>query len=317
MIYDFPSTELSKRIAREYGYDEFIIRRWINFFGERNTIEIVKAFEEGIPKYIRVNTIKIDEERLLEKLRKRGFSIEKTEIPYCYEVLEEPYSIGATPEFLMGYYYVMDKSSCIPPLVLDPKPNEVVVDFTAAPGGKTTFLSQLMKNRGVVVAIEANRERIQSLIDNIHRMGAMNVVVLNMDANDFPKLGIRADKVLLDAPCSCEGVIYKDKSRKTSRGAKDIEFCSKMQRKLIISAYNSLKRGGILVYSTCSLTPEENELVLEYLLEMCRCELMEIEWGDNALDLNLKFKNEIKKAKRFYPHKHRCAGFFVAKIKKV
>ena len=317
MIYDHPSTEFSKRIAAEYGYNEFIIRRWLKFFGNE-TIEIVRAFERGVPKYIRVNTIKIDENKLLEKMRKRGFLLKETEVPYCYEVLKEPYSVGATPEFLMGFYYVMDKSSCIPPIVLDPKPSEIVVDFAASPGGKTTFISQLMRNRGVVLAVEASKERIQALLDNIHRMGAMNVAVLNMDASKFPKLGIKADKILLDAPCSGEGIIHKDKTRKTSRGARDIEFCSAMQRRLIISAYDSLKKGGILVYSTCTLTPEENELVVDHLLQKRECKLIEIKWGDDALTLpDLQFSDEIKKARRFYPHKHKTSGFFVAKIKKI
>jgi NOL1/NOP2/sun family putative RNA methylase len=316
MIYDFPSTEVSRKLALQYGYDEFIIRRWLEFFGDE-TLEIVRAFENGVPKYIRANTLKIDEEELIERLEKRGFILKRTEVPYCYEVAEEPYSIGATPEFLMGYYYVMDKSSCIPPLALNPESGEVVVDFASSPGGKTTFISQLMKNSGVVLAVEANKERIQPLLDNIHRMGAVNVAVLNMDAAKFPDLNIKADKILLDAPCTGEGVIHKDKTRKTSRGAKDIEFCSTIQKKLILSAFDSLKSGGQLVYSTCTLTPEENELVVDYLLEERDAELVEIEWGDEALELpEIKNKDEIKKAKRFYPHKHRTSGFFVAKIRK-
>ncbi|MCS7130024.1 MAG: SAM-dependent tRNA/rRNA cytosine-C5 methylase, partial [Archaeoglobaceae archaeon] len=111
MILDFPSTAKSKELAKKYHYDEFIIRRWLHFFGEE-AVKIVEAFERGIPKYIRVNTIKISENELIERLKKRGFNLEKTEVPFCYEVLEEKYSIGATPEYLMGYYYVMDKSSC-------------------------------------------------------------------------------------------------------------------------------------------------------------------------------------------------------------
>ncbi|MEM4473058.1 MAG: NOL1/NOP2/sun family putative RNA methylase [Archaeoglobaceae archaeon] len=311
MIIDFPSTEKSKKIAKKYGYDEFIIRRWLNFFGEKEALEMIEAFEKGIPKYIRVNTIKISEEELLHRLEDRGFKLKKTEVPYCYEVLEEKYSIGATPEYLMGYYYIMDKSSCIPPLALDPKPNELIVDFCASPGGKTTFLAMLMKNRGIIIAIEPQKERLQALIDNVNRMGAMNVAVLNMDARDFPKLGIRADKILLDAPCTGEGIIFKDKTRKTDRGIKDIIFCSRLQKELIISAYDSLKKGGILVYSTCSLTPEENELVIEHLLLKRKAELMEVEYGEKALSLT---KTDLSKARRFYPHKHRCAGFFVAKI---
>jgi len=312
-VLDFPSDQRSKEIARKYGYDEFIIRRWLRFFGE-DALKLVEAFERGIPKYIRVNTLKISESELLKRLESRGFRLERTEVPYCYEVVEERYSMGATPEYLMGYYYIMDKSSCVPPLVLQPKPEEIVVDLSASPGGKTTFLAMLMQNRGVILAVEPQKERLQALIDNVNRMGAMNVAILNIDGRDFPKLGIKADKVLLDAPCSGEGIIFKDESRKRDRGMEDIAFCSSLQRELIISAFDSLKPGGILVYSTCSLAPEENELVIEYLLDKREAELLEVEYGEKALNLT---KRDLSKAKRFYPHIHRCAGFFVAKIIKL
>ncbi len=317
MIYDFPSTPLSSRIAKEYGYDEFIIRRWLRFFGDE-TLEIVRAFEEGVPKYIRVNTLKITSSELVERLTDRGFELAETEVPFCYEVIEEPYSIGATPEYLMGYYYVMDKSSCIPPLVLDPKPSDVVIDMAAAPGGKTTMISMLMENRGVVIAVEPQPERVQALIDNIHRMGAMNVAVLKADARSLPAIGIAADRILLDAPCTGEGIIFKDPSRKVDRGATDIKFCSTLQRELILAAFDCLKKGGILVYSTCSLTPEENELVIDHLLGRRSARLEEIGFGCQALLLpEIEHREEIRKARRLYPHKHKCAGFFVAKIRKV
>lgn len=313
MILDYPSTQDSQEIARKYGYDEFIIRRWLHFFG-KETLEIIEAFEKGLPKFIRVNTIKIKEDELLRRLEERGFKLRKTEVRFCYEVVKEKYSIGATPEYLMGYYYVMDKSSCVPPLVLDPKPGEVVADFCASPGGKTTFMAMLMENRGNILAIEPQKERLQALIDNINRMGAMNVAILNMDARDFPKLGIKVDKVLVDAPCTGEGIIFKDKTRKTDRGKEDILFCSKLQKELITSAYNSLKKEGILVYSTCSMTPEENEFIVDYLLSNRNAELLNIEFGEAALKVT---ERDLSKAKRFYPHKHKCAGFFVAKIKKI
>lgn len=320
MVLDFPSTPLSKEIARKFGYDEFIIRRWLNFFGKEETLKLVEAMERGIPKHIRVNTLKIDENELIERLSERGFVLEKTEVPFCYKVIKEPFSIGATPEYLMGYYYVMEKSSCIPPLALNPKPGEIVVDFASSPGGKTTFLAQLMQNKGVLIAIEVNEERLPPLIDNIHRMGVLNAVVLKMNAVRFKNLGIKADKILLDAPCSGEGVIHKDKSRKTDRGAKDIEFCSALQKDLIESAIMSLKPGGVLVYSTCSLTPEENEFVIQWVLDRFDVKLEEIKWGDPALteipNTDIVFSEEIGKCRRFYPHKHETSGFFVAKIVK-
>ncbi|RLI78789.1 SAM-dependent tRNA/rRNA cytosine-C5 methylase [Archaeoglobales archaeon] len=321
-IVDFPSTKKSRRLAEKYGYDEFIVRRWLNFFGDE-AVNLIKAIENGLPKYIRINTIKIDEDRLLKKLNKRGFVLSKTDIPFCYMVKEEPYSIGATPEYLMGYYYVMDKSSCIPPLALNPKKGDVVVDFAASPGGKTTFISQLMGNRGVIIAIEANKERIQPLIDNVHRMGCLNIAILNMNAVKFNQLNIKVDKILLDAPCTGEGIIHKDKTRKVSRGKEDIEFCHSLQFDLIKSAFESLKKDGMLVYSTCSLTPEENEMVIDALLNEYngKATVEEVDWGDEAFvsipNTKIKFNKQLRKARRFYPHKHETSGFFVAKIRKL
>lgn len=317
MIIDFPSTDFSKELSLEFGYDEFIIRRWERFFGRSETEKLVKAMEE-VPKYIRVNTIKIDEEMLVGKLEKRGFKLKKTEVDYCYEVKEEPYSVGATPEYLMGHYYIMDKSSCIPPIVLEPSRSDLVVDFASSPGGKTTMLSQLMDNKGRIIAIEGKRERLPQLIDNIHRMGALNIAIIHMDSAKFFKTGIKADKILLDAPCTGEGIIHKDPTRKKSRNEDDIKFCSSLQTKMLESAIRSLKEGGVLVYSTCSLTPEENELVIQRMLQKFNIQLEEIRYGSPAFTeiAGMKLDPDLSKARRFYPHVHRCSGFFVAKIVK-
>lgn len=314
-VFDFPSSNFSKKLAEKYGYDEFIIRRWERIFGREETEKLVVAME-NVPKYIRVNTIKADEDKTISQLEERGFLLEKTEVEFCYEVKKEPYSTGATPEYLMGYYYIMDKSSCIPPLALEPEESDFIVDFASSPGGKTTMMAQLMKNRGKILAIEGNRERIQPLIDNIHRMGVLNTAVLHMNSAEFYKLGIKADKILLDAPCTGEGIIHKDPSRKKSRGKDDIVFCSSLQTKMLESAIKSVKKGGIIVYSTCSLTPEENELVIQRMLENYNIHLEEISYGEPALTKigDLRLDMEIKKARRFYPHKNRCSGFFAAKI---
>ena len=317
MLIDFPSTKESKDLAKRFGYNEFIVRRWINFFGYDETVELIKAMEKGIPKHIRINTIKIDELELIERLRDRGFILKKTEIPFCYKVLNEPYSIGATPEYLMGYYYVMEKSSCIPPLILNPKLDELVVDFASSPGGKTTFIAQLMKNRGVILALEAKRERIQPLIDNIHRMGVLNTAVIQMNSVKFCNLNLKVDKILLDAPCSGEGVIHKDRDRKKFDGKRDIEFCSRIQRDLISSALKSLKPGGVLVYSTCTFAPEENEFVIQFALERFDVKVERVKWGEKALAKKFDLDKEIERCRRFYPHKHETSGFFVAKLVKL
>jgi len=315
IVLDFPSTKFSREIAEKHGYDEFIIRRWERIFGKEMTERLIAGMEK-VPRYIRINTLKADEDEVLGRLEKRGFVIVKTEVDYCYEVKEEPYSIGATPEYLMGYYYVMDKSSCIPPLALEPEPTDLVVDFASSPGGKTTMIAQLMRNKGKIIAIEGKRERIQALIDNLHRMGVLNCMTIHMNSAEFWKTRIKADKILLDAPCTGEGIIHKDPSRKISKSSEDIKFCSALQTAMLESAIKTLKVGGCLVYSTCSLTPEENEFVINRVLEKFEVHLEKISYGEPALTevAGIKLNSEIKKARRLYPHIHRCSGFFIAKI---
>jgi NOL1/NOP2/sun family putative RNA methylase len=313
---DFPSTTQSRKIAEKYGYSEFVIRRWLNFF--EDALELIEKSEEGIPKYIRVNTLKTEESELIRRLKNRSFDVKKTDVPFCYEVVKEAYSSGATPEYLMGYYYIMDKSSCVPPITLDPEPSDVIADFASSPGGKTTLLAQLMKNQGVILAVESNYSRALSLIDNIHRMGVMNTAVIQMDARKFPELNIKADKILLDAPCSCEGIMHRKSSRKSTFRPEDIVTCSDIQLRLIDSAIKSLKKEGVLVYSTCSMSPEENEMVVQRVLDEYPVKLEKINWGDAAFtevpNTDIKLSREMRKARRFYPHKHQTSGFFVAKI---
>jgi NOL1/NOP2/sun family putative RNA methylase len=314
-IIDFPSTSESKRLAKQYGYNEFIVRRFLNLF--ENGKELIEAMESTLPTYIRINTLKKREETVISLLEERGFSLKETPYSYMYEVVDAPYSPGATPEYLMGYYYIQDASSAIPPLALEPNKQDVVVDMCAAPGGKTTFLAQLMNNEGVIIAAEINRERINSLIHNIHRCGVINTLVMKVDAKKLPEIGIMADKVLLDAPCTGEGIIHKDPSRKTSRDLKDLIFCSTMQRELVDSALKLVKKGGIIVYSTCSLAPEENEMVVQYVIDNYPVRLEEVSYGSPALLKagKYEFSRQMKKAKRFFPHIHKTSGFFVARIR--
>jgi len=315
-IIDFPSDERSRKLAEKYGYDEFIVRRFLNLFPDAE--RMIEVMENPLPKYIRVNTLRIPENELLERLEKRGFMLGKTDIKWCYRVEEEPFSISATPEHLLGYFYIQDASSCIPPLVLSPSPQDLVLDACASPGGKTTLLAQIMGNRGKIVAVEVKEERMLPLIYNLNRCGVENTLCFCMDALEIPSLNLQFDGILLDAPCTGEGVISKDPTRKSSRGAEDIISCSILQRELIDSCVSVLKSGGVFVYSTCSFAPEENELVVQYAIEKHGLRLEEIPYGEEALVEagKMRFSEEIRKARRFYPHIHGTQGFFVAKMVK-
>ncbi len=273
----------------------------------------------ALPQALRVNTLRITEEELIARLEERGFMLEK--IPWVrhgYFIREAPFSAGATPEYLLGYYYLQDPASMYACEALEPRAGELVLDAAAAPGGKTTYIAQLMRNLGCIVAIEVNRQRIKALRANVTRMGVENTIIVRMDARDVAKLGLSFDRALLDAPCTGTGTAHKAKEALT-KDEKDLKVLLPLQRALLSAVYEVLKPGGVLIYSTCSLLPEENELLVQELLESRDARLLKVKQGSPAFTrpYERSLNPQIKRAKRFYPWEHGSQGFFVAKIQKL
>jgi ribosomal RNA methyltransferase Nop2 len=240
------------------------------------------------------------------------------------QIFDSPVPIGATPEYMGGHYLLQSASSFLPVIALDAQVNERILDMSAAPGGKTTHIAAMMRNTGCLFANDASKDRLTSLIANIHRMGVRNTVVCNYDGRQFPSVIGGFDRILLDAPCSGTGVISKDPSVKTSKSESDFSKLTHIQKELILSAIDSIDAngsGGILVYSTCSVTVEENEQVVQYALEKrLNVKLVEtgLEFGKEGF-VNFrgkKFHPSLSLTRRFYPHSHNMDGFFVAKFKK-
>ena len=240
------------------------------------------------------------------------------------QVFESQVPVGATPEYLAGHYMLQAASSFLPVIALAPQPNERVLDMASAPGGKTTYISALLQNTGVVFANDSNKQRTKSLTANVHRMGCKNVVVCNYDAREFPRVMGGFDRVLLDAPCSGTGVISKDASVKVNKTERDFQLLSHLQKQLILCALDSCSptsaTGGYVVYSTCSVTVDENEAVVDYALKKRpHCKLVEtgLEFGVEGFKSfeGKTFHPSVSLTRRFYPHKHNMDGFFVAKFK--
>jgi NOL1/NOP2/sun family putative RNA methylase len=314
---EFPVTPKIRELARKYGYDEYMVSRFAHLVPDLE--KFLASMEEAPPVCIRVNTLKIGQNALIQRLKDKGFSVKVCDLPDCLEVTAEPYSIGASAEHLLGYFYIQDKSSMIPPLALAPVPGDTVIDMAASPGGKTTHIAQLMNNEGLVIAIEKEPARMPGLRTNLGRCGVRDVVLFEMDAMEIGRLDLRADKILLDAPCTGEGVIAKDRTRKTSRELADIAFCAGQQRELIDAACSALKPGGTLVYSTCSFAPEEDEAVVDYAIKKHGMKVEPIPYGSPAITSfgTLKFSPEVANARRMYPHVHHTTGFFVARLRNV
>jgi tRNA (cytosine40_48-C5)-methyltransferase len=311
----FPSSPESASLAKMYGYDEWLVERFLQYVP--NVKYFLEAMNRHSQQYIRTNTLKIDSKDLRRKLVSKGFELEDTILHDVFAVKNASLPTGATTEYLLGYYYIQDLSSCIAVEELEIAENQTVLDMASAPGGKTTFIAQKMNNTGLIIALEPNLMRIRSISFNLARCGVMNTCIYKMSGQQAIKLNLKFDRVLLDAPCSCEGIIGKDNTRKTSHKPEDIEFCTIGQISLIESAVKVVKPGGLLIYSTCSFAPEENENIINSLLDKFDIKIESIKYGSEGLTSfgGFRFNQYLKKTKRFYPHIHNTIGFYIAKMR--
>jgi NOL1/NOP2/sun family putative RNA methylase len=311
----------AKELAKQHGYLPYMIERYLALWGEEETIQYIEACEEQITTSIRANTLKIDAESLQARLRLKHVTLRPV------EWLDEGFwadfevSPGSLFEYMLGYYYVQGVPSMTVTKVLDPRPGETVIDLAAAPGGKTTHIAQLMDNTGTVIAIDEDRQRIKSLESNIQRCGVSNAIILRGDAKKLDRLERTPDKILLDSPCSGEGLIPLDPSRKTSTSMADIRFCATREDALLEAAVNALPSGGTMVYATCSIAPEENEYIIDEILhrhsEMSVVPIS-LEFGSPGYPrpYGVELNESMTLTRRFLPHLHGTEGFFICKLEK-
>lgn len=296
------------RLTELYGYSGFFAQKLAEQLGQ-DALKLAEASRRPETKAIRVNTLKTTHEGLVERLQKKGFGLKKIGwLRNGYWVVSQPKTpkLGATHEYLFGHYFLQSPPSMFAVEALDPRPGETVLDLAAGAGGKTTYISQLMENRGTLVAIEPKREKVAALRSNVSRLGCINTVILQMDGRDVTSLGIQFDRVLLDAPCTSSGLVARYPWLKTRIAPEDVEELSALQLELLEAAYSVLKRGGVLVYSTCSYFREEGEQVVEKLFEK----------GAEPLGLSPPAGGAKTKYVRFYTHIHGTEGFFVCRLTK-
>ncbi|KAM9174129.1 28S rRNA (cytosine(4447)-C(5))-methyltransferase [Pangshura tecta] len=317
---------LRQDLAAYYSYSDFLLKKLMELFPLPELVNFLESNEVPRPMTLRTNTLKTRRRDLAQALINRGVNLDplgkwsKTGLV----VYDSSVPIGATPEYLAGHYMLQGASSLLPVMALAPQENERILDMCCAPGGKTSYIAQLMKNTGVILANDSSAERLRSVVGNLHRLGVTNAVLSHCDGRQFPKVLGGFDRVLLDAPCSGTGVISKDPAVKTNKDERDVLRCAHLQKELILSAIDSVnaasETGGYVVYCTCSIMVEENEWVVDYALKKRNVRLVPtgLDFGKEGFTRfkERRFHPSLKSTRRFYPHTHNMDGFFIAKLKK-
>jgi len=312
---------MSRRRSR---VSEKVYSYLVSTFGDEAAKSYWEFVRQETSKYIRVNDLKINRGELAHRLEATyGITTEELFFPSNALKIKSGFDFaGSTLEIAFGFYYMQGLTSMLPSIVLNPSPDDIVLDLCSAPGSKTTQIAGLMKNKGELIANEIELDRIKALVFNLDKMNFYNYGVVNLRGEVLSKYyNSYFDKILVDAPCSGLGIIQKKNEVNKWWSLERVAHLAEIQTRLLVAAVKMLKKGGEVVYSTCTLTAEENELVINKLLDKYPLDVLPIEipmkshkgfteYHGNKLD------PRISLALRMYPWEVDSDGFFVVKLKK-
>jgi NOL1/NOP2/sun family putative RNA methylase len=270
----------------------------------------------GSRQAIRINQGNAKGKNLLDRLGRLGVFLQK--VPFLesgYWVKESKVSAGATAEYLLGLYSIQEAAAQIPVTLFSALRGKQVLDACAAPGGKTTQLADLMKNGGTITALDINRNRLAALANHLERCHVRCCVVYNLDSCRVSGLNLKFDRILLDVPCS--GNFASDPQWFDRRTIHDVERNAKAQREILNEAVKCLAPNGEIVYSTCSLEPEEDELNMDWAVNNLSLQIQTVDcFGDDGLTevFGRKLDDSLHRCKRIWPDQ--TQGFFVCKLKR-
>ena len=266
----------------------------------------------GLPVYIRVNTLKADKGETLERLDSEGVTVKGVpSFAHTYRVLNHRRPLNLLESYREGLFAVQDKASALAGLVSAPEPGMTVLDACAAPGGKTGHLAQIMGGQGRILSLDFSERRLQIWKREMSRLGVMNATPILGDARKPRELpDVEADLVLVDPPCTGTGTFNRVPSAKWRLSQRSIDRMRAIQRRILYNCADHVRTGGSVVYCTCSITREENEMVIRDLLQV----RPEFELAESTPRIGLPGMMGQDKAQRLYPHIHECNGFYLAKL---
>ncbi|WXG40287.1 MAG: RsmB/NOP family class I SAM-dependent RNA methyltransferase [Candidatus Freyarchaeum deiterrae] len=297
------------QISLKYFHPTYLVSKFVEIFGYDEAVELMQANNQKKTVWLRVNTLKSSMEDAIQTLEKGGAGVQRDEdFPEVFRLLETENPVPLTPVFRDRSIIIQDKASVAVVHALDPKPGECVLDACAAPGMKTSLISQKMGNAGLIVAVDNNQARLNKMKELLEISGVKNVEFKLADSRKLSEG--EYDKILVDAPCTSSGVIQSSPEMKWRLNQNQVDWYSSIQKDILENTLNLLKKNGTLVFSTCSVFPEEGEQVIDAVKE--KVVILKLEVPGSEGYKGYTFSPKIK---RFFPHKHGTQGFFMCKMK--
>lgn len=312
-IDDLPKPNFEDRtklVATTFSHPEWLVKRWTDRFGERETFKLMQANNKRPNYYIRANNLRTKTENFKLRMTKHGIEFEESDWLPGYFKVDSVAPFISKKWLDKGFCQVQDIAAGFAPYLLDPESGESIYDLCAAPGTKSILMSDLMNGEGDILAVDISSERLDKLAESALSYHAENIRVRRADATEVEL--DETDAVLLDAPCTGTGVLSKRADLRWRRDEEGLKNAVELQAKLLDSAAKMVKKGGRLVYSTCSLEEEENmEQVMQFL---DRHENFEMQTVEGYVPDEVMAHGGL--AYQTYPHKHGCDGHFGVLLKR-
>jgi len=300
-----------ERVALQTYNPTWFVKYCFRMLGRSEAINFLESAMETLPTYLRLNTLKASEDEVLKRLEDEGVTLEKMPgLKHTFRLVRGKKPLVRTLSLREGLFYIQDKASCLAAEVANPRAGMTVLDVCAAPGAKTTYMAQLMKNRGNIYSVDYSKRRMSVWKREIRRMGVKIAIPVVADVCSPLPIRLEADLVVLDPPCTSTGAFSKMPSAKWRLTKRSIAHMAEVQWRMLNNCAEHVKEGGFLVYSTCSVTLEENEMLIEKFLKW-HPDFALTETSTRIGVLGFRGQSQCR---RLFPHLHHCNGFFIAKL---
>ncbi len=302
-------------LSIKYSHPVWMVKNWLECFGRDFTESLLKSNNEVPDLTVRVNTLKISKDELEKNLNELGIETAAGRYTDDAMILKNPSALSSLDIFKKGHFQVQDESSMLAARILDPKPSELVIDVCSAPGGKATHIAQLMQNRGTVIARDVHPHKIKLIEEAAKRLGIDIIKTGIFDASELDKAYVeKADRVLVDAPCTGLGIIRRKPDIKWARNIGDKKEIVGLQMKILEVSSNYVKPGGALVYSTCTIENEENKGLIDNFLK--KNSDFELEDISSFLPDGLKGNYSSTGVIQLFPNVNNIDGFFISRMRR-